>query len=189
MGILMRIGGEIFCDIRGTVEMWRPVVRYEGTYGVSDGLRICRIAGGQGARAGRILKQSLDSHGCPQVNLCLCGKPTKFLVAHLVADAFLPPKSSADQVLRHLNDDPTDNRVENLAWGTYRDNAQDSIHNGTFQRGSAHYLSRLTEDDVREIRRLYATGEFTQRELALRFGVNNATICRIVLRKTWKHIA
>jgi len=183
MGILMRIGGEIFCDIRGTVETWRPVVGYEGTYEVSVQLGIRRIS------TGRILKQSLDGCGCPQVTLYLHGKRTTHLVAHLVADAFLPPRRPTDRVLRHLNDDPADNRIENLAWGTYSDNKQDSIRNETFARGITHGMAKLTEDDVREIRRLYATGEFTHRELAVRFGVNNATICRIVLRKNWKHVA
>jgi DNA invertase Pin-like site-specific DNA recombinase len=70
------------------------------------------------------------------------------------------------------------------------DNAQDAIRNGVFHppRGSAHGRAKLSEDIVREIRRLYATGEFTQQELALRFGVSKHTISLIVRRKIWKHV-
>ena len=168
---------------------WRPVVGYEGTYEASCFARVRRVAGGQGARAERILKQSLDSHGYPRVTLYLHGKRTTYRVSHLVADAFLPPKSSTDQVLRHLNDDPTDNRIENLAWGTYSDNLNDAIRNGRqHPKGAAHWKATLTEDNVREIRRLYATGNFTQQELALQFGVSQYTICQIVRRETWKHV-
>jgi len=172
-------------------EVWRAIAGYGGTYEISDGFRIRRIAGGKGARIGRILKQCPDSKGYPQVTLYLRGKRKNLYVAHLVADAFLPPKNPTDQVLRHLNDDPTDNRPENLAWGTHSDNLRDAYRNGRIDsavRGIAHGMAKLTEDDVREIRRLYATGEFTQRELALRFGVSQMAIWEIVLRKTWKHV-
>jgi len=170
-------------------EIWKPVVGWEGTYEISVQLGIRRIAGGKGARVGRILKQSLDGHGRPCVHLRLRGKEMTHLVAHLVADAFLPPKGPTDQVLRHLNDDPTDNRIENLAWGTRYDNTKDAMRNNRLTKGIAHSNAKLTEDNVREIRRLYATGNFTQQELALRFGVNQQRISKIVNRQTWKHVA
>jgi len=168
------------------IEVWKPVVGFEGTYEVSVQLGIRRIA------TGRILKQSFDTHGRPRVCLCLHGKQTTHRVAHLVADAFLPPKGPTDQVLRHLNDIKTDNRIENLAWGTYSDNTADSIRNGGWKPppmhlGEKQHFAKLTEDTVREIRRLYATGKFTQQELALQFGVVRSVISDIVKRKAWRH--
>ena len=163
-------------------EKWKPIVGFEGTYEIS-------ILGVRRVSTGRVLKQSLDNHGCPHVILSLRGQQTTHRVAHLVADAFLPPKKPTDQVLRHLNDNKLDNRVENLAWGTYSDNRQDAIRNDRLrpQKGVARYNAKLTEDDVREIRRLYATGKFTQQELALQLGVVRSVISNIVKRKAWKH--
>ena len=162
-------------------DTWKPIGGYEGTYEFS-------ILGVRRISTGRILKQSLDDCGRLRVMLCLRGKKKNLFVAHLVADAFLPPKSSDDQVLRHLNDDPTDNRIENLAWGTQRDNMADSLHNGTRPRGITHGMAKLTEDNVREIRRLYATGVFTQQELALRFGVSCRMIRYIIRNEKWQHV-
>jgi hypothetical protein len=171
-------------------EVWRAIVGYEGIYEVSDMGRVRSKWAKQGQCFGnwRLLKLIPDSHGCPRVNLCLRGKQNNFLVSHLVADAFLPAKCSTDEVVRHLNDNPADNRAVNLARGTYSDNSQDSIRNGTFVRGSLHGQAKLTEDNVREIRRLYATGKFTQKELGLRFGVDQTTISLIVKRQTWQHV-
>jgi len=173
------------------VEIWKPVVGCEGTYEVSDDREVRRISPGKRTYPGRILKQQLDPQGRPTVVLYLRGKRRTFRVSHLIADAFLPPKSSADQVLRHLNDNPADNRIENLAWGTYSDNNADAIRNGKFhsQKGVLHGGAKLTDDKVREIRRLYATGNFTQQELALKFGVAQSVISDIVKRKKWKHVA
>jgi hypothetical protein len=171
-------------------EKWRPIVDYEKTYEVSDQPRVRRIVGGRGARAGRILKQCPDSHGRMLVCLCLCGKQRTFLVSHLVANAFLPAKSPTDTVVRHLNDDPTDDRAVNLARGTRSDNVADAIRNGKWHpsKGSSHSNAKLTEDDVIEIHRLYATGEFWQRELARRFGVSQSLIGKIILWRAWKHV-
>ena len=171
-------------------EIWKPIVGFEETYEISTAYRVASLPR-KGRPRRRILKPCPNSHGCPQVQLYLRGKRTNHKVAHLVADAFLPAKSSTDQVLRHLNDNPADNRIANLAWGTYSDNQQDSIRNDKHRapKGVANGGAKLTEDDVREIRRLYATGNFTRRELARQFGVSVPTISKIVNRQTWKHVA
>jgi len=175
-----------------SIEAWKTVVGCEGIYEVSGlgRVRSKRVRDHKRTGGWRLLKLSPDSRGRPRVSLYLCGKRTQRLVSHLVASAFLLPKSSADQVLRHLNDDPTDNRPENLAWGTYSDNRQDAIRNDRLNqpRGIAHYRAKLTEDNVQEISRLYATKKFSQRELALQFDVSQTTISHIIRRKKWKHV-
>jgi len=169
-------------------EIWRPIVGYERAYDVSDWGNVCRIAGGMGARAGRILKPVVRKDGRLQVTLSLCRKQTRFLVSRLVADAFLPTKCPTDTVVRHLNDDPSDNRAVNLARGTYADNAADAIRNEKMASGIDNGRAKLTENQVREIRLLYATGKFSQQELALRFGVSQRTISSVVGRRIWKHV-
>jgi predicted XRE-type DNA-binding protein len=171
-------------------EHWVPIVGYEGVYEISStgNVRIRYVLGGQGRLGSwRLLKPVTDSDGYLFVNLCLNGKHTMHRIHHLVADAFLPEKCTTDRVVRHLNDVPSDNRACNLARGTYQDNAIDDVRNGG-RTGSANGNAKLTEDIVREIRRLYATGEFSQRELARRFGVSQSVISRIVGRQIWKHI-
>lgn len=54
-------------------------------------------------------------------------------------------------------------------------------------RGTKHPNAKLTEDDVREIRRLSANG-LSQRKLAAQFGVSRGTIEPILKGETWKHV-
>ena len=48
--------------------------------------------------------------------------------------------------------------------------------------------SKLIEIEVLQIRDMYASGNFTQKELGKIYKVEDTTICNIVNRQTWAHI-
>jgi DNA invertase Pin-like site-specific DNA recombinase len=57
--------------------------------------------------------------------------------------------------------------------------------------GEKHPAARLTEHDVRLLRRMHAEGELSgreAREVARTLGVGLSTIYAAVTRKTWKHV-
>ncbi len=54
-------------------------------------------------------------------------------------------------------------------------------------RGIAHPNSKLTEDDIREIRELASEG-LSQRKIAKQFGVTRGTIEPILKGETWTHV-
>lgn len=60
------------------------------------------------------------------------------------------------------------------------------IELGMIRFGESHPQSKLTEGDVKEIRSI--GGAVSQRELGIRFGVEQTVISAILLRKTWKHV-
>lgn len=51
--------------------------------------------------------------------------------------------------------------------------------------GERHGMHRLGQNEVREIRKLYATGTITQKSLARQFGVCKQQISRIVRGERW----
>lgn len=55
-------------------------------------------------------------------------------------------------------------------------------------RGERHNLAKLTDDDVRAIRRRYAAGGILQRELAAEYGVSDVAISYLLKGKTWAHV-
>lgn len=55
-------------------------------------------------------------------------------------------------------------------------------------RGESNSKAKLTTAQVLDIRALYTTGGFTHTMIAAQFGVTTSTICKIVFRKTWKHV-
>lgn len=70
-----------------------------------------------------------------------------------------------------------------LSWKTPSGNQMDRVGHGTSTRGENHGMSRLMEDDVRQIRRLCAN--MLQRDIATKFGVSRATVSMILSGKRW----
>ena len=76
-----------------------------------------------------------------------------------------------------------------LRWATRKENEADKLEDGTHSRGEQSVLSKLTTDNVIEIRRLYETGQWTQRQLSSRFGVTIPQISLIVNNKRWSWLS
>ena len=55
--------------------------------------------------------------------------------------------------------------------------------------GEAHYLTTVTEADVREMRRRRAEDRTTYAELARAYGLCESSVANIVKRKSWRHVA
>lgn len=118
-------------------EEWRDVRGFEAYYEVSNTGRLRSkdrrtpnsLTGGTSLVKGRDVRGKINKGGYRQVTLCVKQRNTTRLVHRLVAEAF-QPNPLGHRVVRHLNGDPSDNRAENLRWGTYSDNAQDIIRHG-----------------------------------------------------------
>ncbi len=74
-------------------------------------------------------------------------------------------------------------RYGHLWLGTNAANMADMVTKGRQTLGERDGSSKLTESDVRSIRTDYATGNFTQATLGVRYGVGGTAICLIVNKK------
>lgn len=123
-------------------ERWLPIAGFEGYYEVSDLGRIRALFKvPRKALPPRILGDKLKPTGrIPYWQVTLCAPPGRerglfrhALIHQLVLEAFvgLAPEGME---CRHLDGDPDNNFLSNLAWGTRTENAQDSIRHGTKAR-------------------------------------------------------
>ena len=153
-------------------------------YEVSDFGRIRVVSGGKHLVDGECL--SLSKSGAGYLYATIFPGRHTVRVNRLVLEAFIGlPKR--DAVSRHLNGDKSDNRLSNLRWGTPKENSADRDVHGNTMRGSRNGNAKLTEDLVIEIRRLYLSGDYTQWELARRFGTSQARVSYVVNRG-WSHV-
>ena len=87
----------------------------------------------------------------------------------------------------HHCDNPPCNNPAHLFEGTHKDNARDRNGKGRSAVGERNGKAKLTEDNVREIRRRVSEGEM-QWVLAEEFSVARPNISDIISRKLWKHV-
>lgn len=78
---------------------------------------------------GRLLAPAVNKLGRVSVRLSEGGRKWSVQVSHMVAESFLGPREG--RAVRHYDDNPTNNTVENLRYGTQGDNIRDSVRNGS----------------------------------------------------------
>lgn len=182
------------------MEFWLPVPGYEGLYAVSDLGRVRSLdalvrvgGGGSRLRRGRVLKQALhraraENYVRPSVHLSRENESALRKVAQLVLEAFVGPKPEG-KMAAHGDGDPLNNRLDNLRWATPQENADDMIAHGTRQYGSRHPRSKITEDQVLEIRRRWPSARQGEKaKMAREFDMCISNLKLIATGKTWGHV-
>lgn len=105
------------------IEEWRPVVGWEGLYEVSSHGRVYSL------RTRKYLKAGMDRRH-RHVALCNGNGGKSYRVHKLVMEAFAGPCPSGLEVC-HRDDDPDNNHLTNLVYGTRSRNMLDRVANGT----------------------------------------------------------
>jgi hypothetical protein len=108
----------------------------------------------------------------------------------LVCVAFHGPRPSSKHTVAHNDGNPFNNKACNIRWATVAENHADKTQHGTALTGARNHMTKLSEADVREIRKQCQPsmpyGAVTA--LARRFGVSPASIHLIRSRANWKHV-
>ncbi len=86
---------------------------------------------------------------------------------------------------RHIDGNPANNNIENLAWGTRTENIADRKRIGKDNSGQRSYRAKFTEEQVSEMRRL-RTEKVKLKDLAIRFNADKRAIWKACRGVTWK---
>lgn len=111
------------------------------------------------------------------------GKRREVSIHQLVLEAFVGPCPPGMESC-HLNDDATDNRIENLRWDTRKANCADAKRNGKRCYGNKHPNSKLTANLVRKLRLEHKKGiSFAQ--LSRTYKVASLSTIKLAIKKIW----
>lgn len=124
-------------------------------------------------------------------DLWIDGTIKKISQHRLVAETFIPNPNNYPLV-RHLDDNPFNTVVENLAWGTKSDNMNDAVRNGRIinrpsPQGEKHRKAKLTAEQIITIRKEINSGVHF-RDISVKYGISYAYVYNIKARKVWKHL-
>lgn len=181
-------------------EEWRAVIGFEGIYEVSSlgRLRSVDRLDARGYRQrGKLLSPAPDLRGYPVAHLRKNRKNIFKKLHHLVCFAFLGPPPGPICIgpgcweVNHKDGNKANAAVTNLEYVTRKENAIHAVKSGLrvdVGVGERNGRSKLTETQVRLIRKLYADGDYTLCSLGKKFGVGKSSIGYIVNGDTWRHV-
>jgi hypothetical protein len=132
------------------------------------------------------IKCTLNYKNRPVIRVRRNGKKCTLAVHRLVLEAFVSPCPEGMQAC-HYDDNPLNNKLENLRWDTCKNNVLDGLRNQTAARGEKQRNAKLTGPEVLNIRERYFKGESTG-SIAKDFGVSCTSIRGVTSGDTWKHI-
>ncbi|WNL63116.1 HNH homing endonuclease [Citrobacter phage Ci1] len=164
-------------------EVFKDVVGYEEYFQISNFGRVFS------KRSNKILKYSRSGlYLAISTKLNGRGKSTCLKIHRLVAEAFIPNPNNFS-VVNHKDGNKHNNHVDNLEWCTQKENMIHAFDTGLKVPivGVDMYNSKLSEQDVRDIRRLWKEG-VSQVKLKNMFNVSKTTIQGVIHRKTYKNI-
>ena len=176
------------------VEEWLPVPGYEGYYEVSNFGQVRsldRVIPHKGYGTKKIkggpMSLGLNSRGYLQIRLAKGYTRYTTTVHALVASVFIGLRPEGLDVC-HNDGNQVNNYLYNLRYDTKKNNSADRDKHGKTVRGSKAAGSKLTEDNVIEIRKLLESESVAQVKIAKRFGVSPRTISGIKCGNSWAHV-
>jgi len=177
-------------------ERWRLIPGYGENYEASSFGRIRskdREVEKFSAVAGKVVKQHYkgkvlspckgDKYGHLVVHLGVNRQRFNVHIARLVLLAFKGEPQDGEQAC-HNDGDPSNNRPDNLRWGTQAENNRDRLEHGRYLHGEAHRMVKIGKRDVVAIRESNETGI----ALAKKYGISTTQVSRIKNGRSWGHV-
>lgn len=172
------------------MEIWRPVVGYEGIYEVSNLGNVRRL---------KIIDKKIIYNPVNQVyskgwqynsvHLHTTNKKVTKLVHRLVAETFLVNLENKPEV-NHIDGDKLNNKLSNLEWVTKSENCLHAQKIGLRKTysGDKSRFRKLNSSQVKEIRNLLEN-KISYVNIANKFSVSKGCIWLIAANRTWVNIA
>lgn len=165
-------------------------------YDVTESGKIYRLTEHGNAKSEREEVGSLDKRS-GYINVSLSASPCKSLfntAAHrLVALIYVHnPKPDEYNFVNHKDGNPGNNHYTNLEWCTQSMNVKHAHDTGLIicnpTMGESNGMSKITDEQVLEIRAAYIPRKVSYMKLAQQYGVDKSLIYQIVTRKIWRHL-
>lgn len=142
------------------------------------------------------LNSGINTEGYKRANLRINGVNKACNIHRMLMLTFKPEEYFDGAVVNHKDGNKLNNSLDNLEWCTIQENNIHAYKNGLINYeklsnskiGEKNHRSKLKENDILEIRRLYSTGQYIHKDLANMYNVSRNQITRIINKKDWTHI-
>ena len=179
-------------EAHAVIEEWKDIPGFDGGYQISNlgNVRSCLNCHRGKKFVYKPRRLSFTKDGYIKVRLLYAkrGIDCCYKVHRLVAEAFVSNPYNKETV-NHIDGDKTNNSFDNLEWADRSEQLVHAYSHGLrkAKKGSENSQSKLTEEQVNEIRSLYRKGSrvYSSVKLGKMFNVSHNAILSIVKNKTY----
>lgn len=172
-------------------EKWHPIAGFEDLYQVSNfgrikALPVIKKHGRYShLHPERILKPSINKRGYHRYSISNDGE-TKYPSGYNLVGKYFLQNTDSKPTVNHRYGNKDDNRYFMLEWSTHKEQINHADDTGLRNvRGESCHLSKLTKEQVIEIRETY-NGD--RKWFAQKYNVYRSVINKIIKRQIWRHI-
>lgn len=169
------------------VEIWKRIDGF-AYYEISNFGRIRSWKGrgqyGKKLSEPRLKKTFVGIDRYPFVKLQQNGKRTNYRIHKLVLETFVGKKPYGMQA-RHLDGNKLHNTIDNLKWGTCKENQADRLLHGTSSRGERYNNRILRINNIEKIKLSNGLSDYFLKEINRVFGIFVGIISKIEYRTSW----
>lgn len=129
---------------------------------------------------GKLLKQQTNKLGYKFIHIGINGKKYNIQSGSFILRAFAgEPKQN--QVCCHNDGNPSNNLIENLRWGTHKENMEDRKKHGRYKGGSEHHYTKAPKEIIDKVKDC----QITIQEAMLLTGLSYKIFWRAKRGETW----
>lgn len=164
-------------------EVWKELIGFDYKYIMNIYGDVINITNGKCV----FVKKSLNGSGYYRVHLKINNKHKDFVIHRLIAINFIPNPNNKPEI-NHKNGIKSDNSIDNLEWVNRSENVLHAFRNKLkiSAKGERHGRSKLTEEDVFNIRKI--GNSLSAYKVGKMFSVGHRAIRLILIGETWTHI-
>ena len=166
-------------------EIFKDIENYEGLYKVSNLGNVKTLRKRKGNT--KLLSPNDIGNGYLRVSLYKNGNQKNIFVHRLVAKAFIANPENKPEV-NHKDLNPKNNNLDNLEWVTRRENTIHFRKHHNFSVGETHGMSKLTEEQVIEMRDRHWAYNTSYKQLAEDYNISSVQVSNIIRRRAWDHV-
>lgn len=159
-------------------EIWLSIPSYDGLYKISNTGKIKN-------KKNKILK-TVIINGYHFIRLFKNKKYKQYSVSRLVLTVFDRPAKPREEAAHFPENNKNNNNINNLCWLTHKENEKHKIKHNTKLIGNKHGMSKLSENEILEIRKL--KNKLTHLKISKKFNISRQHVTAIINNIYWKHI-
>lgn len=178
-----------FNDLDG--EIWKELNDIPGYYISSKGRikRYRRIYNREDCTYSmfKLLTPNDNGKGYKQLSVKVNGKRVTRYIHRLVAEYFLDNTNNGSEV-NHIDADKSNNDMDNLEYCSRQENLEHAMRMNLIKKGAEAPNSKLTNEQVKEIRKTFVKHKQSAVKVGEKYGVQNKTILNIYDGKTYQNV-